>query len=152
MKTEKELFENAIDTTSVNGKTIREYLYENYTIIDDCLEGIIQQEVDDVFEAVRKELSHECYEEAPYTYGDDYLDELHAYQNGIEFAITTIDKYCKTKAKPDNTHLLIELIRTEIAQTKDNAEIMYGHQLGFDKIYAYEKCLEIIDKYMRNKE
>ena len=31
MKTEAELFENALDTTSVNGKKLREYINENYT-------------------------------------------------------------------------------------------------------------------------
>jgi hypothetical protein len=30
MKTEAELFENALDTTSVNGKKLREYINENY--------------------------------------------------------------------------------------------------------------------------
>ena len=31
MKTEAELFENALDTTSVNGKKLREYINKNYT-------------------------------------------------------------------------------------------------------------------------
>lgn len=30
MKTERELFENALDTTSVNDKKLREYINENY--------------------------------------------------------------------------------------------------------------------------
>ena len=45
----------------------------------------------------------------------------------------------------------IDNIRTEIEQMKEKAEINYGHQLSFDKIYAYNKCLEIIAKYMEDK-
>lgn len=133
-------------------KGLQDFLNEDSSLKDTVvLEDIIQQEVDGVLEAVRNELQHECYEKAPYTYGDDYLDELHAYQDGIEFAITTIDKYCKNKTEPDNTHLLIDLIKAEIEQAKDNAETMYGHQLGFETINTYEKCLKIVDKYCKTK-
>ena len=36
-------------------------------------------------------------------------------------------------------------IRQEIVGFRDDAEIRYGHQLGFDKIYAYERCIDLID-------
>ena len=46
----------------------------------------------------------------------------------------------------------IEDIKAEIEQMKEKAEIDYGHQLGFDKIYTYNKCLEIINNYIRKEE
>ena len=46
----------------------------------------------------------------------------------------------------------IEDIRAEIEKRKEYAEIQYGHQLGFDKIYAYRACLDIIDRNTRGKE
>ena len=42
-----------------------------------------------------------------------------------------------------------EQMKAEIQQMKENAEVQYGHQLGFDKIYAYENVLQIIDKHMK---
>ena len=30
---------------------------------------------------------------------------------------------------------------------QENTEVRYGHQLAYDRIYAYSKTLEIIDKY-----
>ena len=48
----------------------------------------------------------------------------------------------------ENENVPIELlqeIRQEIAGFRDDAEIRYGHQLGFDKIYAYERCIDLID-------
>lgn len=53
MKTETELFENALDTTSVNGKKLKEYINENYIsnsmldkIIDEIMDtGAYEQEV-----------------------------------------------------------------------------------------------------------
>lgn len=43
MKTEIELFENALDTTSVNGKKLREYINENYisnSVLDKIIAGL----------------------------------------------------------------------------------------------------------------
>lgn len=53
MKTETELFENALDTTSVNGKKLMEYVNENYIsnsildkLIDEIMDtGAYEQEV-----------------------------------------------------------------------------------------------------------
>lgn len=50
MKTETELFENALDTTSVNGKKLRKYINENYisnSVLNKIkaeIEKIIQEE------------------------------------------------------------------------------------------------------------
>ena len=43
---------------------------------------------------------------------------------------------------------VIKDVKSEIEQRRDYAETQYGHQLGFDKIYAYTTCLEIIDKHL----
>lgn len=40
---------------------------------------------------------------------------------------------------------ILREIRQEIVGFRDDAEIRYGHQLGFDKIYAYERCIDLID-------
>ena len=40
---------------------------------------------------------------------------------------------------------ILQEIRQEIVGFRDDAEIRYGHQLGFDKIYAYERCIDLID-------
>ena len=40
-------------------------------------------------------------------------------------------------------------IRQEIAEFRNDAEIRYGHQLGFDKIYAYERCIDLIDSKIK---
>lgn len=47
-------------------------------------------------------------------------------------------KYAKMKE-------ILQEIRQEIVGFRDDAEIRYGHQLGFDKIYAYERCIDLID-------
>lgn len=48
MKTETKLFENALNTTSVNGKKLREYINENYISIS--VLGKIRAEIDDTTE------------------------------------------------------------------------------------------------------
>ena len=45
MKTETELFENALDTTSVNGKKLKEYINENY-ISNSMLDKVIAEIMD----------------------------------------------------------------------------------------------------------
>ena len=45
MKTETELFENALDTTSVNGKKLMEYVNENY-ISNSILDKVIAEIMD----------------------------------------------------------------------------------------------------------
>ena len=41
---------------------------------------------------------------------------------------------------------VLQEIRQEIAGLRDDAESRYGHLLlGFDKIYAYERCIDLID-------
>lgn len=40
---------------------------------------------------------------------------------------------------------ILREIRQEIVGFRDDAEIRLGHQLGFDKIYAYERCIDLID-------
>lgn len=42
---------------------------------------------------------------------------------------------------------IIDKIRAEIVEAKDDAEVKFGHPLGYDRIATYEKCLQIIDKY-----
>ena len=43
---------------------------------------------------------------------------------------------------------VIEDIKAEIEQAKEQAEIQFGHPLGFDKISTYDKCLDIISKHI----
>ena len=39
----------------------------------------------------------------------------------------------------------LDFIKTEIEKLKDEAETIFGHELAFDKIYAYKRCLDILD-------
>lgn len=74
MKTEKELFENAIDTTTINGKSIREYINKNYIsrqVIEDIKAEILS--LSDAL-AVRGQ-----------------FDEEHA----LRYAVQIIDKHTK---------------------------------------------------------
>lgn len=53
MKTEAELFENALDTTSVNGKKLREYINENYisnSVLDEIRAEIKEVQTYKMFE------------------------------------------------------------------------------------------------------
>lgn len=63
-----------------------------------------------------------------------------------------IDTYTFSVAKGIPFDSVIEDIKAGIRQRIDYAETQYGHQLGFDKIYAYTTCLEIIDRHISGKE
>lgn len=55
MKTETELFENALDTTSVNGKKLREYINENY-----ILKSVIDKIRAEIEQIIREEIAVDC--------------------------------------------------------------------------------------------
>ena len=74
MKTEAELFENALDTTSVNGKKLREYINENYTS-------------NSVLDKIRAEIDI-----ARFIDKDTKLCK-NANASGLEVAMQIIDKY-----------------------------------------------------------
>lgn len=44
---------------------------------------------------------------------------------------------------------VLEKIKVAIKQEKDEVERSLGCELGFDKIAAYDKCLGIIDKCLK---
>ena len=46
----------------------------------------------------------------------------------------------------------IDAIREEIEAKKEQAEILYGHALGFDTINTYNKVLQIIDKHIKGEQ
>ena len=46
----------------------------------------------------------------------------------------------------------LDKIRAEIEHEREEAYIMFGHALGYDKIAAYDKCIGIIDKYKKEVE
>ena len=79
MKTEIELLENALDTTSVNGKKLREYINKNY-ISNSVLDKIIA-EIDKA-RFIDKDTRH-C---------------KNALASGLEVAMKIIDKY-KTESE-----------------------------------------------------
>lgn len=61
MKTETELFENALDTTSVNGKKLREYINKNY-ISNSVLEKI-RSEIFELWQNEPCTIEHGCLNE-----------------------------------------------------------------------------------------
>lgn len=73
-----------------------------------------------------------------------YIQKLE--QDNTDYATTRMLYHAVTKGKPylEQGDVLREL-RQEIVGFRDDAEIRYGHQLGFDKIYAYERCIDLID-------
>lgn len=95
---------------------------------DDIANQIIKQEEDKIVYEVRQAIGYnidkqELVKALQYDRGQ--------YQKGYADAMAVIDD-----------------IKAEIETEKEKAEIYYGHQLGYDKISAYNKCLEIIDKYI----
>ena len=74
MKTEIELLENALDTTSVNGKKLREYINKNY--ISNSVLDKIRAEIDKA-RFIDKDTRH-C---------------KNALASGLEVAMKIIDKY-----------------------------------------------------------
>ena len=79
MKTEIELLENALDTTSVNGKKLREYINKNY--ISNSVLDKIRAEIDKA-RFIDKDTRH-C---------------KNALASGLEVAMKIIDKY-KTESE-----------------------------------------------------
>ena len=66
--------------------------------------------------------------------------------------ITKYDKYV-TPVYTDSAMIkILKQVRSDILAFKEDAEIRYGHQLGFDKIYAYERCLNVIDTKIKELE
>lgn len=57
-----------------------------------------------------------------------------------------------TKGYEDGKNEVLDKIRDEIEHKREEAYKMFGHELGFDKIAAYDKCLDIIDKYKAESE
>ena len=78
MKTETELFENALDTTSVNGKKLMEYVNENY-ISNSILDKVIAEIMDTG-----------AYEQE--------VNGKTEYLKGINYCLGVIDKY-KTESE-----------------------------------------------------
>lgn len=74
MKTEIELFENGSDTTSVNGKKLREYINENYIS-------------NSVLDKIRAEIE------------SDKIEGWTERNGGLEMAIKIIDKYKESEEK-----------------------------------------------------
>ena len=70
MKTEIELFENALDTTSVNGKKLKKYINENY--ISNSVLDKIRAEIADL---------------------DDTDYDFEGYYKAVTDALQIIDKY-----------------------------------------------------------
>lgn len=79
MKTETELFENALDTTSVNGKKLRGYVNKNY--ISNSVLDKIKDEIEDTG-AYEKEV-----------YGKT------EFLRGIDYCLKTIDEYRESEGK-----------------------------------------------------
>lgn len=65
------------------------------------------------------------------------------------FATNKCLKYWDMAIKALEQGDVLREIRQEIAGFRDDAEIRYDHQLGFDKIYAYERCIDLIDSKIK---
>ena len=78
MKTETELFENALDTTSVNGKKLIEYVNENY-----ISNSILDKLIDEIMDTG-------AYEQE--------VNGNTEFLKGINYSLSVIDKY-KTESE-----------------------------------------------------
>ena len=76
---------------------------------------------------------------------------LRAKLSGLRYKKIITDKDYDRLCKALDMEKSIGNIKSEIEQIKEKAEIYYGHQLGYDKISTYNKCLEIIDKHISGK-
>ena len=85
MKTETELFENALDTTSVNDKKLREYINENYIS-------------NSVLDKIRIEILEKCFDVPYKNQAFDYGLKIVKWSDVREI----LDKYYKYKAESEN--------------------------------------------------
>ena len=55
-------------------------------------------------------------------------------------------------SKKDDIRAKIEAAIKEIEEQKEQAEILFGHALGYEYIRTYKKCLDIIRKHIGEAE
>ena len=60
-----------------------------------------------------------------------------------------LEKDCHDK---DCVDCVLEDIKAEILNLREETYKKFGHQLGFEYIWAYDKCLEIIDKHIGKEQ
>lgn len=134
MKTEIELFENALDTASVNGKKLREYINENYIS-------------NSILDKIRAEIEHHRRKTQsidPYDLVGDCLDIIDKYK--AERGETKMDELDFIQPKK----VVGKLISVDVLD-KIRAEINSPNR-GTCDYFIVDRIEEIIDKYKAESE